>query len=238
MLKLPKFSLLEKNNLGGECSCCGRSIKYVYTIRENKSKEVLDYGSGCAKKAMGISVSKMVEENIAYEKAVKQAKIDEDMAERGRTYIEAFEEANPEMLAYIEENYEGNNFLTDIKTRIELSGTLSKPQFDAVFRAMLPVAQLPEKFKDLSVYILTMSAKEGQWGWSYTVIAMTEKNEKIRIFFSSLSDKNEAFLRKLGVLSINDFGKYMFASTTDKRFPIKLSGSFDGYKVKRAKISL
>lgn len=236
-IKMPPYSLLKKENLGdklGMCECCGRAIKYVYTIRDNNSKTVVDYGNGCAKKVMGQTIHSMVQENIAYEKALNEEERIKKIESMGKTYIEAFSEAEPEMLTFISEN-EDNSFLSSMKTRIEECGTLTKNQYESIWRMMLPDAVFDKKVKDLYVYVLKMSSRETGFGWSYTLTVMTKDGEKGRIFFSSLNDKNEKLLEDLGVLKINRDG-YDFISTIEKRFPIKVSGSFDGYKIKRASI--
>ena len=238
-IKIPQYSLLEKNNLGSQCDSCGRELKNVYVIRDNVSKETFHFGSGCAHNHMGKSVTEVYNENKEYDKAVKQAEREEEMEAMGRTFVQEFEEANPEMLAFIDEGSTGNNFLADMKAKIEESGTLTKGQYDAVFRMMLPFADLEKdaKIKDMIVYPSAVKIEEGQWGWSYTITAITEDDKKVRIFFSSLNEQKEGVLASASILRINNRGEYETSSIITKDNPILVSGSFDGYKLKRAKIT-
>jgi len=66
-IKIPEYTILSEDNKGGVCYECGRKIKNVYVIRNNKTKEINEYGSGCAKKVMGISVAKCYKENKDFE---------------------------------------------------------------------------------------------------------------------------------------------------------------------------
>jgi len=233
-LTLPKFTLLEKLYASDAISCCDRcdrEIKNSYIIRNNEDNSVHSYGSGCAKHVMGISITEVVEQNKAYDEDQKRIGREAEQEAMGRTYIQSFNEANPKMLQFIAEGATDNNFLSDMKKRIEETGSLTDGQFHAVYRMMLPFAQLDDKVKDMKVYPSKVQAQEGQWGWSYTVTCITENDEKVRIFFSSLNLANGDLLEKCGVLDGD-----LFPSRIDKENPILVSGSFDGYKIKRAKI--
>jgi len=236
-IELPQFTLLEKNNIGSQCDRCGRELLNVYIIRDNVSKETFHFGSGCAAHHMGKTVTEVYKENEAYKNAVAKAEHEAEMESMGRTFVQEFEEANPEMLKFIDEGSTNNNFLSDMKAKIQESGSLTKGQFDAVFRMMLPFADIEKdtKIKDMVVYPSAIKIEEGQWGWSYTVTCITEDDKKVRIFFSSMNEQKEKVLSS--VLRINNHGEYETYSVITKDNPIKVSGTFDGYKIKRAKIA-
>jgi len=239
-IQLPKFTLLEKlyaSDAMACCSRCGREIKNSYLIRNNETGEVNNYGSGCAKKVMGISITEVVEQNKAYEEAVARAAREEEMEAMGRTFIEAFQEAEPEMLQFIAEGAEENSFLADMKKMIEEKGSLTDPQYQAVWRMMLPFADLEKGEKvDMVVYPLQLKIEEGMYGWSYTIVAATEDKKKVRIFFSSLNEQKEADLQWANVLEVDRYGNRYGRTTIAMDNPIRVKGTFDGYKIKRAKI--
>jgi len=97
---------------------------------------------------------------------------------------------------------------------------------------MLPVAQLDTKIKDLEVQVIRFSKKEGQYGWSYTLFCETQDGELVRVFFSSI-DKYEELLQDKKII---DRDGMIYENILDRKPTLKVSGSFDGYKVKRAKI--
>jgi hypothetical protein len=236
-IQLPEFTLLEKNNIGGQCDRCDHELKYVYVIRDNKTGKVGHYGSGCAQKVMGMPISEVVRQNEAYEEEVKRIEREKEFEAMGRTYVQAFEEANPEMLAFIAEGAEENAFLSDMKKTIEEKGSLTENQFHAVWRMMLPFAQFEKGEKvDLVVYPSKFSWSEGMYGWSYTAVCITENKEKVRVFFSSLNDQKERVLADAGVIRF-DRGDLESISRIDMENPIRVTGTFDGYKIKRAKIT-
>ena len=237
-MQLPKFSLLQKDNLD-ICSCdrCGRSIKNSYTIKNNETDEVGVYGAGCDQVMMGgKTITEIVQEVIAYEKYEKEL----DVERMGKIRVQTFSEVNPEMMKFISEGAEDNSFLRDMEKRIQETGSLTENQFFAVDLMMKDFADLGTKVKDLIVEPVTMRINLGfMGGWDYTVIALTENDEKVRIYFSSLSLENEELLKDLGVLSIDRDGDWVtYNVPEDRRKKILLSGAFDGYKVKRAKIKL
>jgi hypothetical protein len=240
-IKLPKFTLVEKlssTDAISNCDRCGREIKHSYLIRNNETGETNSYGSGCAHKVMGISITEMVEENIAYEREVEKQAREAEMEAMGKTYIQAFEEADPEMLKFIAEGAEENDFLADMKKRIEESGSLTDGQYQAVWRMMLPFADLEKGTKvDMKVYPLKVDVTEGMYGRQYMVTAVTENMEKVRIFFSRMDDEKDRILINAKVWGFdknwNTFGRPYNGLDN----PIYVKGTFDGYKIKRAKIS-
>ena len=123
-MTLPKYSLIEKNNLGSSCDGCGRAIKNVYKLKNNETGEVGEFGSGCAKNFMdGKSITELGVEATAY----KNWLAEEDIRQQGGIRVQEFKELNPEMLAYIDANT-GFLFLADMKLAIEKYGVLTQTQ--------------------------------------------------------------------------------------------------------------
>jgi len=239
-INLPKFTLLEKNNLGSCCDGCGRTLKNVYVVRNNETKKTGHFGSGCFKKFTdGKSITEVVEEQKLYEKAVKQTERDEIQEANGRSFIESFQEAEPEMLEFILNNLD-NNFVKNMKERIETSGSLTKSQYESLFRMMRPFAVFNKDEKvTLKVFPSKVEIRRNNFGYNdfeYLVIAFTENDELVKIYFSSLNEQKEKVLIDSNVLDF-DNGSYIGLSYIEKNNPILVSGVFDGYKIKRAKIT-
>ena len=235
-IKLPEFSLIEKNSLGGTCDGCGRSIKHVYKLKNNKTGEIGEFGSGCAKNFMhGKTITEVVEDEIRYQNALKE----EDLTLNSAHRVQEFAEINPEMMRFIEDNLD-NDFLNSMKTAIETYGTLTQTQYDAVYGMMLPPAELPDKVKNLTVNIFRVKIGVSHYGYqptnNYTLFGETEDHKLVRIYFSSISEKNEELLIDREILKLgSDWNYYWLPTTKFKRF-ITINGSFDGYKIKRVKI--
>ncbi len=232
MIKLPEFSLLEKHSLGGVCDGCSRSIKHVYTLKNNKTQEVGHYGSGCAKNFMnGKSITEVAKENSQYKAELREEDLKDNLAKR----VQSFKELNPEMLDYIQNNQDFS-FLVSIKENIERVGTLSQAQFDVVYGMMLKVAGLAPKVKALTLDIFRVKTDCSDFGVNYTLFGETKDKELVRVFFSTLNAKNERYLEDKGILRVSSYGEYNFTPTCDHKLSIKLNGSFDGYKLKRVKL--
>jgi len=237
-IELPKFTLLEKTNTGGHCDRCGRAIKNVYSIRNNETKECGHYGAGCAKKVMGMSITEVYEANKAYDEAIKRFEKETLEEENGRTFVQEFKEAEPEMLEYIVNNLD-NNFIADMKKQIEEKGSLTDAQYAAVWSMMKPFVELEKGSKiETLIYPIKMKIEESMYGWQYTVIGLNENNEKIRVYFSSLNKQKEDVLENAKILEIDNYGNRYGKTRIELDNPIKVKGTFDGYKLKRAKISM
>ena len=225
MIQLPKYSLIEKNTLGSTCDGCGRTIKNVYKLRNNQTQEVGEFGSGCAKNFMqGKTITEVAKEGEAY----KRALLEEDIRLEGANRIEEFKELYPEMLAYISENQDFS-FLVSMKEAIERYGVLTQKQFDVIYGMMLKPAKLEDKIKDFTLSIFRVKIAHNDFGTNYTLLGETEDHELVRVYFSSLTIKNEDILRDKGVLRTDSTGDVEFIATTDNPKQISVSGSFDGY---------
>ena len=232
MINLPKFSLIEKNNLGSTCDGCGREIKHVYKLKNNLTGEVNEYGSGCAKNHMdGKSITEVVEENQAYARAVRE----DEIAQNGATRVQEFKELNEEMMTYIDANSDFS-FLASMKEQIEKSGVLSQNQFDVVYGMMLEPAELDDKVKDLELDIFRVKVAHNDFGTNYTLLGETADHKLVRVYFSSINEKNEEILRNKEILRSENFD-FVFRASTEFKRKLTVSGSFDGYKLKRAKIA-
>ncbi len=237
-MKLPDYSLLKKTNFGGTCARCNRSIKYVYTIKDNITGIVNEFGSGCAKKFMdGKTIKEVVTEGIAYDKAVR----DEDLASNGKLRVQEFKELNKEMMEYIDA-HQDFDFLVSMKEQIEKNGTLTPKQYDVVYGMMLPVAELDAKIKDVTLNIFRVKVDYVDFGYrggnnTYTLLGETEDHKLVRVYFSSMSEKNQDLLVNKGVMRITRDGDPEWLVSVERPATITVSGSFDGYKLKRVKLS-
>jgi hypothetical protein len=234
-IAIPEYILVEKAyNLedARTCDCCGRAIHNVNVIKNTETKEVQELGTGCALNTLGKSVKDIGAETEEYEKAIKQKNFEDIEKARKKTVVQRFNEANPEMLEYIENNLH-ISFISSMKDRIEEYGTLTNSMFYAVYTMMLDVAQLPNKVQDLRVKAIRFTKKESQFGTVFTLFAETDTKELVRIYFSSMNDKNDNLFIEKGI-----YDKQGFISDNiyerDIYFTVK--GSFDGYKLKRVKI--
>ena len=134
-------------------------------------------------------------------------------------------------MEYIENNQD-NTFIYDMKRTVEEKGTLTNGMYSTIYAMMLPVAELPEKVKDLEFKVIKFSKKESFYGISYTLLGEVN-GELIRIFFSSMNKKhNDLFLDN----RIYDMEGFISSNLIDRDLHFKVSGSFDGYKIKRAKV--
>jgi hypothetical protein len=230
-IKLPLFILLSKeSNTSACCDACGRSLKHVYTVKNTETNEEQSLGSGCVKEVCGKSISDIITEKEQYDKVIRHIESLETLEKTKKAHKTTFKELNPEMLEYIESNLD-NSFIRSMKERIEETGTLTNKMFSAVYSMMLPVADLPEKFKNLEFKVIRFKKTEGEWGPSYTLYGEVQ-GKLIRIFFSSMNDKhNELFLN-----SVYDYEGYAYDNLFEQELKFKVSGSFDGYKIKRAKV--
>ena len=233
MINFPKFSLIEKNSLGAICDGCGRALKHVYVLKNNETNEVKEFGSVCAQNHMGgKTISEVVEEAISYGKAVAE----EDIATNGAIRVQEFQELNSEMLEYIDKNSDSNCFLADMKLAIEKNGTLTQNQYDAVYGMMLEPAVLDDKITNLKLNIFRVKVAFSDWGNTYMLLGETEDLKLVRVYFSSMSVKNEEILINKEILRYDGFD-YEFRPSTKFKREITVSGSFDGYKLKRVKLS-
>lgn len=234
--KLPKYSLLEKNNLGSQCARCGRELLNVYVIKDNETGEVEHYGSGCAEKAMGRTIQQVYLDGVAY----KNAMAEYDLEQNSKTRVQEFEEVNADMWAFICDNLD-DGFFSDMKKAIEKYGSLTPGQYEAVYVSMIPLADLPEKVQNLELQVIGVKVSYSDFGYypqaNYTLFCETAENTLVRVYFSSLSDKNYEFLANKGIVRISRDGEYEWLATSKNKKPISVGGQYDGYKIKRVKLS-
>ena len=232
LINLPKYTLLEKNNLGAICDGCGRDIKHVYKLRNNETGEIGEFGSGCAKNFMhGKTITEVVEEAISYKRALAE----EDRVNNGAIRVQEFKEINSEMMDYINDNIDFS-FLASMKEHIEKNGSLTEAQFDVVYGMMLEVAELEPKVKDLELEVFRVKVAHNDFGTNYTLLGETEDHKLVRVYFSSISLKNEEILINKEILRVVH-SDYVFRASTEFKRKITVQGSFDGYKLKRVKLS-
>jgi hypothetical protein len=214
------------------CECCGRDIHNVNIIKNTHTNEVKEMGTGCTLKTLGKSVREIEKDTENYEKELKKLKNAEAERERKIRFVETFKEANPEMLQYIENNVE-IPFINSMKERLEEYGTLTNSMFYAVYCMMLPDAKLDSKVQNLLVKPIRFTKKEGNYGSFYTLFAETENKELIKIHFSSINKKNKELFIEKGIIDDKDD---ICDDIYRKNIKLVVSGNYDGYKIKRAKI--
>ena len=234
-IKLPEFSIVKLiKNASSECLCdaCNRKIKNVYVIKNNKNNEILNLGSNCVKKYSGKTVEEIKKENIEYEnnENLRNKIISEENTRKEN--IRSFTELNEDMYKFIAEN-QNNSFLRSIKRRIEETGTVTKNIYNTIYSMMLEEAELEEKVKNLEFKVIKMSKKEGPYGFSYTLLGET-KGKLIRIFFSSINSKHKELLVNNKIM---DNDEMIFDNVFERNVFLKVQGVYDGYKIKRAKLS-
>ena len=213
------------------CDHCQRPIKHTNLIKNTLTNEIFYLGGTCTANFTGKTVKEINDENSDYETEVaNQTRIASEFETR-KVHVKRFVEANADMMVYIE-NKLSNSFIKSMKERIEKEGTLTPNMYSVIYSMMLPVAQLDTKIKDLEVQVIRFSKKEGQYGWSYTLFCETQDGELVRVFFSSI-DKYEELLQDKKII---DRDGMIYENILDRKPTLKVSGSFDGYKVKRAKI--
>lgn len=234
-MTLPKYIVLEKINntkIAHECDCCGRDIIHVNYIKDTETGETLHLGTTCTKNYTGKSLNDINVENGAYEKAQKAQYEAEEFESQKKTFVQTFKEVDSAMFDYIENNQD-NSFLKAMKERIEETGTLSKNMYAVIYSMMLPVAQLTPKVKDLEFKAIRFKKAEGHFGMTYTLFGETDNGELIRVFFSSMNERhNEIMLGE----KIYDGEGFVYDNILDRDVRFTVSGSFDGYKIKRAKL--
>lgn len=221
-MQLPKLSILSiQRNVGGECDHCGRHLKHVVLIRDNETNTTMNLGTGCVKSMSGKTLKQIYAEEKAYKIALKEF----DIETNAKIRVQNFKELNEDMMNYIEKNQD-NQFLRSMKTVIEETGTLTTNMYAVVYSMMLPVAQLSNKVKDLQGRVIRIKEGSSNFGYrtqfNYTLFCDVN-GELVRVFFSS-----DEMINDLGLRQDNVF---------DLDIKININGTFDGYKVKRAKIS-
>ena len=233
---LPKYIVLTNiTNIQVEtfCTCCGRKLLHPNYIKNTETNETFYLGSTCTKKYLGLSVKEINEENDTYNTDTAKADAFEKSKSARRTFVESFKEVNSEMMAYIVNN-QSNNFIKSMKERIEETGTLTKNMYAVVYSMMLEVADLPDKFKDLEFTAIRFTKKEGHFGISYTLYGETEDHKLIRVFFSSMNEKHNDIMIENKIYDTEGFTS---DNILERKLKFTVSGSFDGYKIKRAKLS-
>lgn len=228
-IQMPKYMILEvRRNDFQYCDKCSHPIKNVYVVKDTESNDILNLGSGCVKSHTG----KSAKELYAEEKAFKVYQESLDLEQNARTRVQAFKELNPEMLAYLEANAD-NSFCKAMIEQIEKFGTLTPTQYAVVYSMMLPVAQLPEKIKDIKIKPIRFKKVEGYYGMQYTLYGEYE-GSLVRVYFTSINENNNTAMMMHGVY---DRDGAVYTNMLENASEITVSGSFDGYKIKRAKLS-
>lgn len=232
-IKLPLFSIISvKRNVGGCCDHCGRNLKHVVTLKDNSNNKVLDLGTGCVKTFTGKNLKEIYAEEKIHQSQLREL----DIETKARARVFNFKEVNPEMMNYIENN-QNNQFIRNMKKVIEERGTLSSNMYATVYSMMLPVANLDEKVKDLDATLIRIKKDTNNFGYqsadTYTLFCETN-GELIRVFFSSMTDKLNTLLKDKGVYTSDG---EQIPELFDKQIHLNVSGSFDGYKIKRAKLT-
>jgi len=234
-IKTPKYLILSKiTNSPTEIMCehCSRSLLHPNHIKNTETSETFYLGDTCTKNYLGVEIKDIVNETKEYNENIAHQENYEKEESIRRTFVQSFREVNIEMMQYIENNQD-NNFMVDMKKRIEETGTLTKNMYTAIYCSMLKESKLDEKIKDLEFNAIKISKKENQWGMTYTLFGETNEGELIRVFFSSLNEKNfNLFVDK----KIMDRDGFISEDILDNKISFLVSGNFDGYKIKRAKI--
>jgi hypothetical protein len=229
---LPKFILLEKRvNSADVCEACGRPIKHCYVVKDTESNITHNIGSGCAKKLTGETIKQLYANKKLTESIVKQIDIENNSKER----VQTFREINPEMMAFIENS--NNSFIMDMKANIERYGTLSPKQYAVVYSMMLKPAELPCRVKDLECTLIRVKQDYNHFtgGNSVTLFCETAEKELVRVFFSSITEGLNDFMLKSGVTR---YDGEMNPDIMAMGLKLRVSGSNDSYKLKRAKVTL
>jgi len=101
---------------------------------------------------------------------------------------------------------------------------------------MLPVAELDSKVKELDTTLIRVKTDYNNFtgGQTITLFCETNDHKLVRVYFSSWTEKINDFMLNRNLINSNgDLRKDIM----NLKVPIKVSGSFDGYKVKRSKVS-
>ena len=234
-LKIPDYIILQNlsNVQEGSIKCdhCNRLLKHPNLIKDTKTNREFYLGNTCTLNFLGKSIKDIKSETEDFEKEtqkINEMKLSENKKEE---CIKTFKEVNEDMMKYIINNQD-NSFIKSMKNRIEETGTLSKNMYSVVYSMMLPVANLDSKNKDLSFRLIRVMKKEGEYGSNYTLFGETTEG-LIRIFFSSLDKVKDLLIDK----KVIDYDGMFFEDVLDKNIYMKVSGTFDGYKIKRAKLN-
>jgi len=240
-MKLPKYSLLLKEEgIITNCYNCGRVIKLAYTIKDNESGKVFNLGSECFKNYIGKTPTEIKHENDEYE---NWAKGQNQVNIKKKEFIEL----NKDIIDFIGANYTNNSFLTSVKRVFEEKGSLSYNMWAAVFLMMHEkfVTIINSKVNlSVKIYYSNMSAKYNYYKPSslngepaidsiLKLNGLTLDNKSIS-FSITFPNSNISQLVDCGLLTgdleIKDIkeGDY---------YLMDVSGIWDGYKIKRVKIS-
>lgn len=225
-MNTPKFLLLEKHtDLNCDCTRCGRPIKHTYIVKETSNGTIHKLGTGCVKKITGKVVHELATESEKYK--IEQEKLFEIQQKEAR--VDTFRELNVDMMKFIEHNKDGNEFLESIFETIEYRGTLTHKQHEAVEDMMMPKASLPDKFTNMKFKPIRLKSNVNRWGYYYTLLGEVG-GKRFRIHMTDINKKHASIFNELEIETDKDLSKL--------NLELYVSGSFDGYKVKRARIDL
>jgi hypothetical protein len=227
-MNLPDYSILSvRRNVGGCCDHCGRNLKHVVQLKENATNKVLELGTGCVLTVTGKNLKKIYAEEKIYNSELRE----ENIASQGKVRIQEFMEVNPEMMSYIEKNID-NSFIKNMYNMIQEQGTLTPNMYNTVYSMMLPLAQELNP-KDVIAKVIKIVKKNTDFGTTWTLLV--ENDGKLtRLFFSTLNAKNNDLFLELDLI---DSDGDALIDPLSRDIMVKFSGTFDGYKVKRVKIT-
>lgn len=233
-LTLPEYTVLEKiSNITVEehCDHCNRLIKNVNVIRNNKLGTTFRLGGTCTMNFLGKTVNEINEENTDYIISVKIFDENQEETARRREFKRTFQEAEPKMLEYIEQN-QSNPFIRSMSSRIESTGSLTKNMYSAVYVMMLPKAELPKKVEKLKFRAIKLIKRRNDFGDTYTLVGEVD-GKSINIYFSSLNEKHTELFADEYIMQ--DSGIY--DNLLSRNVLLTVSGNFDGNKITRAKVT-
>jgi len=224
------------------CSHCDRDLIHYVVLKDNQKNTERVLGRACVEKFCGSSIKEIkdkIKDEIQEEESIARGI---RIKARENVNIKTFAEVNEDIFTYIEENKESNSFILACYKMIQEKGTLTNTMLSWVMVAKNSrySNKTPIKVKDKTVNVFLYKFKANGFEGSNSLFAIDENNEIIEIFFSSLN-KVGSLLQEKGILT-KDSTKISGYKVQDKlsfENPIQLniSGSYDGYKLKRVKIS-
>lgn len=230
-MNIPEYIIVRKELYTvAECDACGKSLKHSYIVKNTITGAHSTLGSGCVQKVTGNTVKELYTIYTEYENSIREEKIQQEQ----KLKVQDFKEANPDMMKFIEDGAnKGDTFLLDMKQSLETYGTLTQGQYSAVYTSMLEVKELDPKVKDLCVTIIRVKKSFSHFGENVTLFCESDDNKLVRVYFSGWTDALNNFFIDNRLFDEHNNVKKRLMEIKQK---ICVSGSFDGYKIKRAKI--
>jgi len=230
-MNLPKFIIVKKETTTeAVCDACNRAIKHTFVVKNTQNGTHSTLGSGCVEKVTEQTVKQLYSKQSEYDRFIKE----QNIISENQSKVQEFKEANPDMMKFIEDGAtRGDSFLIDMKKTIETKGTLTQGQYAAVYTSMLDVKEIDSKVKDLCVTIVRVKTSFNAYGETVTLFCETEDNKLVRVYFSGWTESLNNFFLDNKLFDTNGKVKERIM---DIRQNLYVSGTFDGYKIKRAKI--